>query len=141
MASRLNPYLNFGGTARDAMEFYKSVFGGELTLMTFAEGGMPHDPGEKDLIMHGQLETPSGYTLMGADVPVSHGTPPQVNSSISLSGDAEAELRGYWDKLVVGGRVEQPLEKAPWGDSFGMLTDRFGTPWLVNISGAGGGAA
>lgn len=138
MASRLNPYLNFSGKARDAMEFYKMVFGGELSLMTFADGGMPHEPAEKDHIMHGQLETPSGFTLMGADVPASHG-PVQANSSISLSGDDEAELRGYWDKLSAGGSIAQPLEKAPWGDSFGMLSDKFGTPWLVNITGAGNG--
>lgn len=134
MASRLNPYLNFKNTARDAMDLYKSVFGGELTRMTFSEGGMPHDPAEKDLIMHSQLETPSGFTLMAADLPASHGAP-QANGAISLSGDNEPELRGYWDKLVAGGEVSQPLEKAPWGDSFGMLTDKFGVNWLVNISG------
>jgi PhnB protein len=138
MVSRLNPYLNFDGKARQAMEFYQSVFGGELTLSTFGEGGMSQDPAEKDLIMHGQLETPSGYTLMGADVPKSYGQPAQPNSSISLSGDDAAELRGYWDKLNAGGRIVQPLEKAPWGDSFGMMTDKFGTPWLVNISGRAG---
>src|SRR5690606_9643652 len=100
MASRLNPYLNFGGQAREAMAFYQSVFGGELTSMSFAEGGMPHDPAEKDLVMHSQLETPAGFTLMGSDVPSSHGEA-QANSSISLSGDDEAELRGYWDRLAV----------------------------------------
>lgn len=134
MPSRLNPYLNFKARTREAMDLYKSVFGGDMTMMTFAEGGMPHDAAEKDLIMHSQLETPSGFTLMAADVPASHGEP-AGNGSISLSGDDEAELRGYWDKLAAGGQIVQPLEKAPWGDSFGMLTDRFGVAWLVNISG------
>ena len=134
MASRLNPYINFRSTARQAMEFYKSVFGGELTLSTFAQGGMPHEPAEADLIMHGQLETPKGFTIMGSDTPATMPYTPGTNYSVSLSGDDEAELRGYWDKLIVGGTVTMPLMKAPWGDSFGMAADKFGTSWMVNIS-------
>jgi PhnB protein len=136
MASRLNPYLNFKTTARQAMEFYKSVFGGELTLMTYGEGGMAQNPAEKDKIMHGQLVAPNGFWLMGADTP--DGMPFQqgTNMTVSLSGDEEKQLRGYWDKLAAGGSITVPLEKAPWGDTFGMLTDKFGTPWMVNISGA-----
>lgn len=135
MASRLNPYLNFANTAREAMDFYKSVFGGELTRSTYGEGGMPHSPAEKDKIMHSQLETPGGFTLMAADVPADMGSP-GGNGSLSLSGDNDAELRGYWEKLLAGGEVSQPLMTAPWGDSFGMLTDKFGVAWMVNISGA-----
>jgi PhnB protein len=134
MASRLNPYLNFKDNSREAMALYASVFGGELTSMTFGDGGMPHDPTERDKIMHSQLETPSGFTLMAADLPASHGEP-AGNGSISLSGDNDAELRGYWDKLSQGGQIVQPLMQAPWGDSFGMLIDKFGVSWLVNISG------
>ncbi|HZP19264.1 MAG TPA: VOC family protein [Bauldia sp.] len=135
MASRLNPYLSFKDNARQAMEFYKSVFGGELTMMTFGEGGMSQEPGQKDLIMHSQLVAPNGYWLMGSDTPPS--MPMQAGRSItvSLSGDDEKELRGYWDKLAAGAQIQMPLEKAPWGDTFGMLTDRFGTPWMVNIAG------
>jgi PhnB protein len=58
-----------------------------------------------------------------------------TNYSMSLSGDNESELQGYFEKLSVGGNVTMPLEKAPWGDTFGMLTDKFGVPWLVNIAG------
>lgn len=134
MASRLNPYVNFRNSARAAMEFYKSVFGGELSLMRFADGGMPHDPSEADMIMHAQLETPDGFTLMGSDVPASMPYSPGTNYAISLSGDDEAELNGWWNKLAAGGDVTLPLEKAPWGDSFGMVTDRFGTSWMFNIS-------
>lgn len=137
MPTRLNPYLNFNGDARQAIEFYEGVFGGELTITTYGDGGMPHDPADKDKIMHGQLVSPSGYWLMAADTPPGMPFNPGNTISVSLSGDDDAELRGYWDKLSVGGNVMMPLEKAPWGDSFGMLTDKFGTSWLVNITGAG----
>lgn len=133
MASRLNPYVNFKNRAAEAMNFYKSVFGGELQLMTFGQSGS-QDPAEKDLIMHGQLETPAGFTLMGSDTPPRMEYRQVAGISISLSGEDEKELRGYWDKLAQGATITQPLEKAPWGDSFGMLTDKYGTPWLVNIS-------
>lgn len=132
MTSRLNPYLSFKDNAREAMEFYKTVFGGELTMSTFAEGHMSEDPAEKDLIMHGQLVSPSGYWLMGSDTPSSMGAPPS-NGRLSISGSDENELQGYWRKLAEGGSVAMPLEKAPWGDSFGMLTDKFGVSWMINI--------
>ena len=137
MPTRLNPYLNFNGTARQAIEFYKDVLGGELTISTYADGGMPHDPADKDKIMHAQLISPSGYWLMASDTPPGMPYTPGGTVSLSLSGDDAAELRGYWDKLAVGGNVMMPLEKAPWGDTFGMLTDKFGMSWLVNITGAG----
>lgn len=137
MASRLNPYLNFNGNAREAMAFYHSIFGGELTSMTFSEGGMPHDPADKDKIMHSQLISPGGYWLMVSDTPPGMPLNAGNNMTVSLSGDAEDELTGYWNKLVDGGSIGVPLAKAPWGDSFGMLTDKFGTPWMVNIAGPG----
>ena len=137
MPTRLNPYLNFQGTARQALEFYQSVFGGELTMSTYAEGGMPHDPADKNKIMHGQLISPSGYCLMCSDNPPGMPFIPGNTVTVSLSGDADDELRGYWNKLLEGGSVTVPLERAPWGDSFGMPTDKFGTAWMVNITGAG----
>ncbi|MFD0311930.1 VOC family protein [Streptomyces sp. NPDC127119] len=132
MASRLNPYISFDGDARPAMEFYKEVFGGTLALNTFGEAGAPDTP-EADQIMHGMLETPSGFTLMGADTPPGMEYSPGGNFSVSLSGDDESELRGWWEKLSAGGTVSVPLEKQMWGDVFGMCTDRFGIPWMVNI--------
>ncbi|MFE1800344.1 MULTISPECIES: VOC family protein [unclassified Streptomyces] len=132
MASRLNPYISFDGDARPAMEFYKEVFGGTLALNTFGEAGAPGTP-EADQIMHGMLETPSGFTLMGADTPPGMEYSPGGNFSVSLSGDDESELRGWWEKLSAGGTVSVPLEKQMWGDVFGMCTDRFGIPWMVNI--------
>lgn len=132
----LNPYLMFRGQAREAMEFYASVFGGELTLSTFGEFQMPGiGADEADLIMHGQLTTPSGFTLMAGDAPASMPGEPGGSITISLSGAEDDELRGYWDGLAAGGEVTMPLEVAPWGDAFGQLVDRFGTSWMVNISG------
>ena len=137
MTTTLNPYLNFRGTARDAMTFYQTVLGGELTVSSFDDFGMPVGEGEGTLVMHSQLSTPAGFLLMGADVPSHMDYTHGVNDgSVSLSGDDEAELTGYWQKLTDGATVSQPLEKAPWGDSFGMLSDKFGITWLVNISGA-----
>jgi PhnB protein len=133
MASRLNPYVNFAGQTREAMEFYHSVFGGELNLTTFGEFGMT-DPNMANGIMHANLVTPSGFTLMAADVPPNMEHKQGNNITISLSGDDGADLRGYWEKLSQGGQVMMPLEKQGWGDEFGMLVDRFGIPWMVNIS-------
>jgi PhnB protein len=135
MGVTLNPYLNFKNNARQAMEFYKSVFGGELQVSTFAEFGAPVEDDEKELIMHSQLEA-DGLVLMGADTPSHMEFSEGRNGSISLSGDDETTLRGYWDGLSAGGSVTMPLEKAPWGDTFGMCTDKFGVVWLVNIAGS-----
>lgn len=135
MASRLNPYVMFDGTARAAMQFYEGVFGGTLTMHTFAESGAPEvvDP---EGVMHALLETPDGFTLMASDLPP--GMPQQAGSSISvsLSGDDTDALRGWWQQLSDGGNVNVPLEKQVWGDEFGACTDRFGLDWMVNITGA-----
>jgi PhnB protein len=133
MPSMLNPYLNFAKDSRQAMEFYKSVFGGDLNISTYAEGGMPHDPSEAGKVMHAQLTTKSGMTLMASDVPARMGAPGD-NGNISVSGDNDAELSGYWAKLSDGGTVTMPLTPAPWGDKFGMVTDKFGVRWMVNIA-------
>ncbi|MDV2475420.1 VOC family protein [Rhodococcus zopfii] len=138
MGAQLNPYLSFRDNARQAMEFYRSVFGGELTVSTFGEFHASDLPEEQDKVMHSALTAPHGLVLMGADTPNAMDLTPGNNFSISLSGDDEAELRGYWDQLADGGTVAMPLEKAPWGDIFGMCTDRFGVPWMVNIAGTSG---
>ena len=131
----LNPYIHFKDNAREAMEFYKGVFGGTLRISTFQEYQASDDPTEANKVMHATLETDNGITLMGADTPNRMGYQPGNSVGMSLSGDNEAVLRGYWDRLSVDANVEQPLEKAPWGDTFGMLTDRFGIEWMVNING------
>ena len=134
MASTLNPYLSFRDDARAAMEFYQAALGGELTISTFSEFGDADAP-EANLVMHSQLTTPSGFTLMGADTPPGMEFQEGGRFSISLSGDDEAELHGYFDKLSEGGTVTMPLEKQMWGDVFGMVTDPFGVGWMVNIAG------
>ena len=133
MASRLNPYIGFTDNARQAMEFYKGVFGGDLTVNTFGEYGQPDSP-DADKVMHAQLETDRGFTLMGSDTPAGMTRNPGDNITISLSGDDAEVLRGYWDKLSGGGTVTMPLEKQMWGDEFGMCVDRFGIAWMVNIA-------
>jgi PhnB protein len=130
----LNPYLNFRGQAKAAMEFYQSVFGGELVVNTFAEfGGMGVPEAEQGNVMHSQLTGPDGLRIMGADVPSSMEHSAPSGFAVSLSGDDEATLRGWWEALSVGAVIGEPLAVAPWGDAFGMLTDAYGVPWMVNI--------
>ncbi len=134
MPTTLNPYLNFRDQTRQAMEFYKSVFGGKLTLNTFQDYHASPDPSEDAKIMHSVLEAGNGITFMAADTPNSMEYRAGGNFSLSLSGEDEAELKGYFERLSEGGSVRMPLAKAAWGDTFGMVTDKFGVTWLVNIS-------
>jgi PhnB protein len=138
MQSKLNPYITFQGNAKEAMEFYKSVFGGELTMTTFKDGGVPSSPETENNIMHAMLVADNAITIMGSDALDVGGYSYKkgTNISISLSGDNESELTGYYNKLSEGGTIAEPLTKAPWGDTFGMLTDKFGIFWMVNIAGA-----
>jgi PhnB protein len=136
MTIRLNPYISFRNNAREAIEFYHSVFGGELTISTFADLHASQDPSDDNLIMHSMLVAPNGLTLMASDTTQRMAYTPGDNMSVSLSGEAEDEevLTGYWSALMVGGAEAMPLSKAAWGDSFGMGTDKYGTTWLVNIA-------
>jgi PhnB protein len=135
MSTRLNPYLSFKDNAREAMEFYKTVFGGKLTMSTFKEFHASQDPSEDNKIMHSMLEADNGIVFMASDTSNNMEYRTGMNMSMSLSGDNETELRGYYEKLLAGGTIGMPLEKAPWGDTFGMCTDKFGVSWLVNITG------
>jgi len=139
MQTRLNPHLSFRDNARQAMEFYQSVFGGNLTMSTFREFHASEDPREGDKIMHATLEAENGITFMAADTPNEMEYTPGTNISMTLSGDNERELRSYFEKLSRGGAIIMPLEESPWGDTFGMCTDQFGINWLVNIAGETGG--
>jgi PhnB protein len=132
--AQLHPYLSFNGNARQAIAFYQGVFGGKVTMSTYAEFQMSQDPAEGNKIMHSTLEADNGIAFMASDSPSGNDYKRGNTMSMSLSGTDEAELRGYWDKLSEGGTINLPLEKAPWGDAFGMLTDKFGVDWMVNIT-------
>ena len=134
MSTRLNPYLNFPGSAREAMQLYERVFGGTLTVMTFADAGAEGVP-DPQQVMHAMLETPSGFTLMASDLPPGMEHSPGTSVAISLSGDDAEALRGWWEGLSAEGTVTLPLERQMWGDDFGSCTDRFGVHWMVNIAG------
>ncbi|MEO6509249.1 MAG: VOC family protein [Patescibacteria group bacterium] len=129
----LNPYLHFKDNAREAMEFYKSVFGGTLDISTFKDAHMSEDPTEGEKVMHAMLVSENGLTLMGADTPSHMEYKTGATISVSLSGDDYETLKKYWEKLSEGGTITVPFEKAPWGDTFGMLTDKYGIEWLVDV--------
>ena len=136
MNTQLNPYISFNGNAKEAMEFYQSALGGELEMTTFKDGGGSQSPEDEQKIMHAMLKTQNDMAMMGADSPLGVPYTPGTNISISLSGDNEVELTGYYEKLSAGGVIAEPLKKAPWGDTFGMFTDKFGIFWMINISGS-----
>jgi PhnB protein len=128
----LDPYLFFGGNCEEAMNFYKGVFGGELTIQKMdAYPEMPVEESMKDKIMHAELNN-GEIRFFASDSPKASGQSAKVE--LSLSGDDEKKLRGYWDALTGGGKVKFPLEKAPWGDTYGMLADKYGVDWMVNIT-------
>ncbi|MCC2593702.1 VOC family protein [Tessaracoccus sp. OS52] len=140
MTISITPYLQFDGDAREAMEFYHSVFGGELTMTTFGEGmGDTADAESASRIMHASLYVEPGFHLMASDT--APGMPPARNGVYSLSSDGtnaadDEPLRGYWEKLAADGAIDMPMEVAPWGDAFGQVTDKFGISWFVNVTAA-----
>jgi PhnB protein len=134
MTVNFNPYLSFDDNAREAIEFYHAVFGGDLTISTFGEFGASDDPAEKDKVMHAQLETDLGFTLMASDTSKRMVHTPGAGFSLSFSGDDDVKLRALWAALADGGEITLPLEVAPWGDVFGQLNDKFGVGWMVSIA-------
>lgn len=132
--SQLNPYVSFKDNARQAMEFYQTVFGGKVEIHTFKEFHASQDPSEDDKVMHSMLTADNGMVFMAADTPSRMEYQGGARITMSLSGDNDAELSGFFTKLAEGGTVTMPLEKAGWGDKFGMLTDQFGVNWMVNIT-------
>jgi PhnB protein len=133
MTTSLAPYLNFNGKAADAMRFYQSVLGGELTIQTFGDAGMAQSDTDRNLTLHAEL-TSDSLTLFASD-----GRPDQEvrfgdSVHLSLQGDDATRLTNAFNGLSAGGKVDMPLGKQFWGDTFGMLTDKFGMHWMVNIS-------
>ena len=132
MASQLNPYLTFDGNAREAMEFYHSILGGELRVNTFGEFGAP-DPAIADKVMHAMLTSEKGYLLMASDTAPGMPFTPGNTITVSLSGGPGEGLEDVWAKLADGGTVHLPFEKQMWGDLYGQLTDKFGVPWMIDV--------
>ncbi len=138
--AKLNPYLSFKSQAREALEFYQSALGGELTISTYAAtpeiAAMLTDPADADLVMHGQLDTPGGLTLMvsdtGSAMPY---VAPTSGMTVALTGGpADHEyIKAAFDALSEGATPGVPLEQAPWGDYYGQLTDRYGISWMFDI--------
>lgn len=126
----LDPYLFFRGNCREAMEFYKSIFGGELTLLTYGDTKMG-DESQKDLVMHAILKD-GLVRLMASDTEQASDKAAKI--SLSLSGADEATLRSVFQKLSEGGNVFSELKQEFWGDTFGSLTDKYGVEWMVNIA-------
>ncbi|MDN3354402.1 VOC family protein [Actinomadura sp. DC4] len=131
MTARATPYLNFDGNAREAMEFYQSIFGGTLDVTTFADLRRAQDARQEGLIAHAMLRGAAGVTLMGSDIPEEY--EPGGSFSVALGGD-EADLTAYWDGLSAGGTVTVPFARSPWGALHGQCVDKYGTSWLVNVT-------
>jgi PhnB protein len=135
MTTTLNPYLNFNGNAAQAMRFYQSVLGGKLDIQTFGDAGVAQSDAEKDLTVHAAL-IGDGTALYASDGRPGDQVKFGDNVNLSLQGSDESALTGYFNALAEGGTVDMPLAKQFWGDTFGMLTDRYGVHWMVNITAA-----
>ncbi len=133
--AKIEPYLHFGGNCEEVMNFYKSIFGGELEISRFSDFAGP-DQAPQDTpegIMHSTLKS-DGLCFMASD-----GMPGMTqvvgdNISMSISGDDEVQLTGFFNGLSNGGKVTLPLAKQMWGDTFGMLKDKYGIHWMINIA-------
>ncbi|MGW6005601.1 VOC family protein [Oerskovia enterophila] len=127
-------HLNFRGDAREALAFYRSVFGGHLAAVTYADAHAVTDPAEADQIMWGQVTSDAGFRVMAYDVPSrTRHEPGVIPVFVSVRGTDVGELRSYWDQLAEGASVQVPLAEAPWSPLYGMLTDRFGVTWVLDV--------
>jgi PhnB protein len=128
-------HINLRGTARHALAFYQSVFGGQIAMITYKDAGNVQDPADADHVMWGQVDAPNGFRVMAYDVPVA--TPWNQGENayfVSVRGDAAEEIASLWKKLSDGATVLSPLEKAQWSPLYGMLKDRFGVVWVLDVA-------
>ncbi|MDQ0425599.1 MULTISPECIES: VOC family protein [Cellulomonas] len=134
MSLTTTTHLNFRGDARAALELYRDAFGGELTVVTHAQAGSETEPHEADQVSWGQVVSPAGFHVMAYDVPsrlpYDPGTIPVF---VSVRGTDADELHGHWDALAVGATVVVPLAPSAWSPLYGMLTDRFGVTWVLDL--------
>ncbi len=133
MSASLSPYLNFNGNTAEAMRFYHSVLGGNLDVQTFGDAGVAQNDDEKNLTLHAAL-TGDGITLYASDGRPGTKVISGDNVHLSLQGSDADKLTSHFNGLSAGGTVDMPLAKQCWGDTFGMLTDKFGMHWMVNIT-------
>ncbi|GAA3619259.1 VOC family protein [Nonomuraea rosea] len=127
-------HLNFRGAARAALTFYQSVFGGDVVMVTYKDAGNVQEPAEADQVMWGQVAAASGFRVMAYDVPAHLPWNQGENAFfVSLRGEAAEEVSAYWEKLSSGATVLQPLGPAQWAPLYGMLKDRFGVTWVVDV--------
>ncbi|GAA1938217.1 VOC family protein [Nocardioides hwasunensis] len=149
MTIQTTPHLNFRGDARAALEHYRSVFGGHAVIQTYADFGMPAEVPGSDRVVFGLVASDAGFRIMGYDVPGESGgtivggtsTRREDNTTltdqalfVSVAADTLDEAQGYWDGLVEGSTVVEPLAASAWSPGFGMLTDRFGVTWSMSVA-------
>ncbi|MFG1946300.1 VOC family protein [Nonomuraea sp. NPDC048826] len=133
-------HLNFRGDARAALEFYRAVSGGDLAVVTYKDAGAVQDPAEADQVMWGQVVAANGFHVMAYDAPAQVPWDRGENAFfVSLRGESADEVTACWEKLSEGAVVARPLGPAPWAALYGMLTDRFGVTWVVDVVGGGNG--
>jgi len=140
--ARTSTYLNFPRQTEEAFNFYKSIFGGDFNggIHRFSEvppqEGMPPLPeGDKNLVMHVELNITGGHALMGTDAPESMGFTVNMgnNVHISLEPDTKDETKRLFDVLSNGGKVTMELQDMFWGAYYGSCTDKYGVQWMVNF--------
>lgn len=149
MSMTTTTHLNFRGDARAALEFYQSVFGGEVTIATYGDFGMPEEAPGATSVVFGQVETTDGFRLMAYDIPGQDGGSAGSGGStrreggvtitdqpffVSVRGDSLDEVQRYWDKLSDGASVVEPFGASAWSAGFGMLTDSFGVTWILDVT-------
>jgi len=151
MSITTTTHLNFRGDARAALEFYKTVFGGQVTIATYGDFGMPKDVPGADNVVFGQVESDEGFRVMAYDIPgLSGGSTDHAGSTrrdngttitdqpffVSVRGETISEVEAYWNKLSAGAVIVEPLAASAWSPGFGMLTDRFGVTWILDVAAA-----
>jgi PhnB protein len=137
MAITTTTHINFRGQARDALRYYQSVFGGEISLFTYGQAQTAQNPDQAELITWGQVKSEAGFHVMAYDVqPDRDWAPGTIPYFISIRGKDAAEIQNYWDKLVDGSTIIQPIGAAGWSPLYGMIKDRFGVTWVLDVEAA-----
>ena len=127
-------HVNFRGNAREALEFYHSVFGGDLVIAPYGDVPAGQGAGQSDQVAWGQVEAPNGFRVMAYDVQDGRSWDPgEIPFYHALRGTDADEITGYWDALARGATIEEPLGPAVFSPLYGKLTDRFGVTWIIDV--------